>query len=333
MSLIERVDQRAAYVASSPVLQNLEGRLQKHVTTLGGDIGARSHFVPSSLALAEEYIRAAWNEQGYRVATKEYTFDAKTYGLSGKISARNYEVEIQGKTRPEEIVLVGAHYDALEFVPGANDNASSVAALLEISQAFKEVTPDRTVRFVAFVNEEPPFFATPDMGSVVYARGAKLDRDNIVATVVLDELGYYSDEPESQTTTCRGRPVIEPTVGNFIAFVGNRASKDVVDRSATVFNASDQFPSATVIVDGPSMNIGGLNVYNEFPEAAASDHSAFWSYGYPALLVTDTAMFRYPYDHSYGDTPDKVDYPSLALVTNGLVNVIKDLSNAESINQ
>ncbi len=191
------------------------GRLTAHVVALAGEIGERNVWAPAALRQARDFIANAWRSQGYRPTVLEYE-------VAGVISA-NLETARPGRRQPDEIVVVGAHYDSVLGSPGADDNASGVAALLELSGALRDADLDRTVRFVAFVNEEPPFCFTRDMGSAVYARAAGARRDDVRAMVALESIGYYRDAAGTQ----RYPPLLglcHPDRGNFLALVSNLRS-------------------------------------------------------------------------------------------------------------
>jgi len=277
--------------------ETLENRLRLHVHTLAGEIGERNVFRPSALQAAADYITEEWRKQGYAVMPQ-------CYEVLG-VRCANLEVRREGRTRPEEIVLVGAHYDSVRGSPGANDNGSGVAALLEISRRFIQIEPEITVRFVAFVNEEPPFFLWKNMGSLVYARAARRRGDRIRLMVSLEMLGYYSNEPRSQHYPPLFR-FFFPDQAEFIAFVSNLRSRRAMLQAVHAFRAHSNFPLEYV------------TTFAFIPGAAASDHFSFWRQGYPAFMVTDTAYYRYAYYHTAADTPEKLCYESFARVTDGL---------------
>jgi Zn-dependent M28 family amino/carboxypeptidase len=212
-----------------------------------------------------------------------------------------------------EIVVVGAHYDSVMGSPGANDNASGVAALLELAKEFCAAGPRRTLRLVAFVNEEPPFFKTGEMGSLVYARAARAQGEKIVAMVSLETIGYYSEAEGSQEFPFPPLRLLYPTRGNFVAFVGNFASRRLLRRSLAAFREAGAFPAEGLVA--PEWLVG----------VDWSDHWSFWRSGYPAIMITDTAPFRYQHYHSRADTPDKLDYGALARVTTGLREMVEVL--------
>src|SRR5574337_989352 len=280
-------------------------RLRSHVERLAGQIGERNVSRPEALRAAADYIEAEWRCQGYQVVPR-------WYDLSGTQWA-NLEVSRPGSARPDEILLIGAHYDSVRGSPGANDNASGVAALLELSRLFADITPALTVRFVAFVNEEPPFFMTRCQGSVVYAKAVRARGDAIRLMVSLETIGCYSDRRGSQ----RYPPLFRffyPSRANFIAFVSDFRSRTLMHRAVQAFRRNSDFPLEHVAT------------FRFIPGVAWSDHWSFWRRGYPALMVTDTAFYRYPYYHTSQDTPEKLAYPDLARVTAGLAEAFAALA-------
>ncbi len=292
------------------MIADLEGRLKRHVVALAEDIGPRSLYTPDKLKATSDYIRQFWEEAGYQV-------NAQTYKV-GNVLCENLAVEIPGKSTPDEIVLVGAHYDTVSLSPGANDNGSAVAALLEISRLFSETSTNRTLRFVAFANEEPPFFKTSSMGSLVYAKECRKRKDNIVAMVCLETIGYYRDEPKTQNYPFP-LSFFYPDRGNFVAIVGNLQSKPLVQSFSRQFLEESDFP---VECAAPFGFITGVDW---------SDHWSFWKMGYQAIMLTDTALFRYPYYHSMHDTADKLDYQNLARVTYGIYKALVTILAQECI--
>ncbi len=209
--------------------------------------------------------------------------------------------------------MIGAHYDTVSGCPGANDNGTGVAAVLELAQRFSRRPQPRTIRFVAFVNEEPPFFKTAHMGSVVYANAAKARGDRVMAMLSLETMGYYSDERGSQQYPAEIASLY-PDVGNFIGFVANDASAPLLSKARRAFEQRTAFPLQSAAAP------------DEVPGVGWSDQWAFWQAGYPAMMVTDTAPFRYPWYHTAEDTPDKIDYEKLAHVVDGLEAVIESLA-------
>jgi Zn-dependent M28 family amino/carboxypeptidase len=279
--------------------------LVNHVWTLAGEIGERNLWRYQALASAAHYVEATLRNVGYDVKLQAFEVEGKT--------VKNIAVEIVGTARPADILVIGGHYDSVVGCPGANDNASGVAAVLEIARLLAGQRLERTVRFVAFVNEEPPFFQTAHMGSWVYAREARARGEQIVGMVSLETLGYYTDTAQSQQYPFPFG-VFYPRVGNFIGFVGNMASRRLVRRSIASFRRHTAFPSEGIAAPGWLIGIGW------------SDHWAFWQQGYAAMMVTDTAPFRYAPYHTRTDTPDKLDYDRTARVVSGLARVVVELA-------
>ncbi len=282
----------------------LADRLRGHVSHLALEIGQRNIFRPHALHAAADYIRSEWLAQGYAVNSQCYQ--------AREVESENLEVSRPGKTKPQEIVLVGAHYDTVTGSPGADDNASGIAALLELSRLFACVETERTLRFVAFTNEEPPFFFWGQMGSAVYARTAKARGEKIRLMISLEMLGAYSDQPGSQ-----GYPPFlkhfYPDRGNFIAMVSNRASREELCQLVAAFQAHSDFP------------VESLATFEFVPGVAWSDHLSFWRQGYPAVMVTDTAFYRNVAYHTATDTPEKLNYPAMARVVEGLFHALRVL--------
>lgn len=280
--------------------------LKHHVTTLATECGQRNIVHAQGLTKAANYITGALTKMGYQVLRQEYRVKG--------ITCANLEVIRHGSDKPDDIIVVGAHYDSVIDSPGANDNGSGVAVTLELARAFTRFQTRRTVRFVFFVNEEPPFFNTDKMGSYVYTHRARQQGDNINLAIILETIGYYSEEPESQLYP-RFLKFLYPDRGNFVAFVSNLGSRAALKQVHGLFRKNSAFPAHRIAA--PAF----------VPGVALSDHSAFWLHGYDAIMVTDTAPYRYPFYHSSKDTPDKLQYFPFAQVTMGLINAIAEFAN------
>ena len=287
--------------------RTLAQELHSHVQMLAGQIGERNVFHHDRLVMAADYIRTTLAGAGYEVRLQPYE-------VAGKI-CENIEAEVRGGKRPDDIIVIGAHYDSVQGSPGANDNASGVAATLALARAFAEATPARTLRFVSFANEEPPLFQTEHMGSRVYAMRSRERGENIILMLSLETIGYYSDEPGSQHLLFPLN-LIYPSTGNFIAFVSNVENGFLVRQLVGSFRQQAKFPSE-----------GGA-LWDLIPGVGWSDHWAFWKEGYPAVMVTDTAPFRYPAYHLPADRPELVHYERMARVVSGLRAVIVEIANA-----
>jgi hypothetical protein len=289
----------------SPEEVALQARLERHVGVLAGDIGQRNIWHRTGLEAAATYIEGVLAEQGYAVTNQAFRVNG--------VTVKNLEAERGGRSAPGEIVVVGAHYDSVIGSPGANDNASGVAALLEMARILGTQDLARTVRFVAFVNEEPPFFRTEEMGSRLYASRARQRGERIAAMLSIETIGYYSEDPRSQHYPFPFS-LFYPDTADFIGFVGNMASRDLVRRAIGTFRAHTPFPSEGIAAPEWITGIGW------------SDHASFWREGYPAIMITDTALFRYAHYHTPEDTPDKITYARMTRVVTGITRVIVELA-------
>jgi len=271
----------------------LAERLRRHVFTL-----AKSER-NTDLETPARYIEGAFAAHG--LTSKLQTFE------SGGRNVNNVEVS---PPDPAAIV-VGAHYDTVPGSPGADDNASAVAALIELAGLLrKERLP---IRFVAFANEELPYHMGPEMGSWVSARRSREQAEPLRGMISLEMLGCYRDEPGSQ----RYPPplnLIYPNRGNFIAFVGDVGARALVHQAIASFRRNARFPSEGVAA--PAF----------VPGIMRSDHASFRDQGFPAFMVTDTAYNRNPRYHKASDTPDTLDYERMARVTLALAAVLRDLA-------
>ena len=283
--------------------------LEEHVRKLAEEIGERNVSRPTELGRAADHIEATLRAAGLGVRRQGYEVGMKT--------CHNIEAEIPGEG--QEIIVVGAHYDSVIGCPGANDNATGVAALLALAELLAQderlraAQLPRTIRLVAFVNEEPPFFQTDLMGSLVYAKECRRRGDRITGMLSLETMGFYSEEPGSQSYPFPFS-LFYPSTGNFIGFVGDFSSRAFVRRVVESFRRHARFPSEGGAPPG------------FVPGVSWSDHWSFSKQGFPAVMVTDTAPFRYAHYHTAEDTADKIDYERLARVVSGLEKVILELA-------
>lgn len=299
----------SSYAGALPPLTEgqraLADELRREVEVLAGRIGERNVTQYTELQATAEHLR-------HELEAVEYEVTEQTYTVGGRTCV-NLSAEIRGAERSGEIVVIGAHYDTVWDCPGANDNGTGVAATLALARALRPSKPARTLRFVFFTNEEPPHFQTQRMGSWVYAKACRERAEDIVAMVSLETIGYYSDSPGSQHYP-PPFGMLYPSTGNFIAFVGNYGSRRLVRRAVGAFRRHASFPSEGGAVPSFITGVGW------------SDQWSFWQEGYPALMVTDTAPFRYPHYHQATDTPDRIDYDRTARVVEGLRSVVEDLA-------
>jgi len=282
--------------------------LRRDLEELSTLVGERSTARPRGLERAAGWIEERLASLGLAVSRQEYEADG--------VTVANLEVQRTGRDRPGEIVVVGAHYDSVRGSPGANDNASGVAAALALAEAFADRTPARTLRFVFFVNREAPHFRTDAMGSLVYARRCERRGEDVVAMLSLDSLAYYDDAEDSQHLPA-AVALFYPSRGDFLAVVGDRASGDLVDEVEALLEESGPVPVESGSAPG------------DWPGIGWSDHWAFWQCGYPAVVVTDTGDFRDPEYHRWADTPGRLDVSDLASVVEALERAIAGLATTE----
>jgi hypothetical protein len=292
----------------APSEEELAAALRDDVGELAGRIGERNFREHRALERASDWLEARLRATGLAFARQTYRVGAAPF--------HNLELELRGAARPDDVVVVGAHYDSVIGCPGANDNGTGTAALLALARALAADRPARTLRFVAFTNEEPPHFQTPDMGSFVYARRCRERGEKVAAMLSLETIGCYSDREGTQSYP---PPVsfFYPSRGNFIAFVADRGSRALVRRVVRLFRERVSFPSE------------GASLPSWITGVGWSDQWSFWRHGYPGVMVTDTAPFRYPHYHTPDDTPDKIDYACTARVVAGLAGVVRALAAAE----
>jgi len=282
--------------------------LSKTLHILARDIGKRNHLNPSGLKKAINYIKYEFEKFGYSVDTQVYKAD------SVDMDFENIIVTVPGTTDKDSIIVIGAHYDTFGETPGADDNGSAVGVLLELARLFKDIKTTKTLRFVAFANEEPPFFKTNDMGSMRYAKMCKTLGENIEAMVCLESVGYYSDKPQSQNYP-HVLKFFYPNTGNFLSMVSNMPSMKLLNKSAASFRSASKIPIETLWAPATLVNAITL-----------SDQWAFWKCGYKAIMLCDTAFFRTPHYHTTQDTVEKLDYNKMADVVDGSKQILIDLA-------
>jgi hypothetical protein len=294
----------------SPEERALAASLEAHVRALAEAIGERRIGHGDSLDQAREYVSSTLRRAP---GVREGQVRAEDVGPEG-YHAKNVVLEVPG--RQTTLVVVGAHYDSAIGAPGADDNATGAAAVLELARRFSARRLEKTIRFVLFANEEPPYFQREGMGSLTHARSARARGEGISAMLSLESLGYYSDAERSQQYPW---PIgmLYPERGNFVAFVGDLGSRSLVRNSVGAFRAGVSFPSEAAALPA------------RIPGVGWSDHWAFWESGYPALMVTDTAPYRNPRYHEATDRLAGIDCLKLARVTLGLEHVIERLATGD----
>jgi len=292
--------------AATPTEVDLAARLRVHVAELADAIGPRDLRVhPDALGRAADYVAGRFRSIGLAV-------DEQRYGV-GDGTARNVVATLEGSSSARQTIVIGAHYDTVPETPGADDNASGVAALLEVARLMAGDSPARAIRFVAFANEEPPYYHTDDMGSVRYARSLEASREDVVAMVSLEMLGYYDAHAGTQHYPALLASAYSDT-GDFVAVVGKVGSGDLVRRCVRILRERGSLPAEGAVLPASLPGVGW------------SDHWSFWRSGYPAVMITDTGHFRNPSYHEPTDIPESLDYDRLARAVEGIAAVVRGLA-------
>lgn len=276
-------------------------RLEAHVRKLSVDFYPRSFEHPAKLERTAAYIEAQFKDAGAQVSIQDVVVDAERYknvvARFGPASGR--------------LLVIGAHYDSHGATPGADDNASGIAGLLELAHLLGQSAPTRPVELVAYTLEVPPHFRSPHMGSVWHARALKEAGRDVEFMLSLETIGYFSDSPGSQAYPLAAMKLGYPDRGNFIALVGQFGDFGLSRLLKGVMSGASELPVY-------SLNAPGLVQGVDF-----SDHRSYWAQGYPAMMVTDTAFMRNPNYHRVGDTFDKLDYKRMSLVVQAVYAVAK----------
>ena len=276
------------------------------VLILSETIGQRSWKDLGKLARSANFIEERFRSSGCETLRQPFTFRGNTY--------HNIITEIQGRdSETDGMLVVGAHYDSCEGTPGADDNASGVAGLLELARLTKEKPLKRTVRYVAYCLEEPPAYGTKHMGSYVHAESLHKEGARVFGMISLEMLGYYCDEEGSQYYPSSLFRPFYPSTGNFITFVGNFSSRGFSNSVKSAFTSVSSFP------------VEALNGFSIIPGVDFSDHRNYWKFGFPAFMITDTAFYRNPNYHEISDLPNTLDYDRLALLTKALYETLRSV--------
>lgn len=279
----------------------ISDHLKEHVEYLAQKIGQRSPGYYSNLEQARAYIERRLGEIEYQLEHDLFQVDGRWY--------RNVIVEKKGHLEADEIFLVGAHYDTVPETPGADDNASGVAVLLELARLLVGMKPKITVRLVAFTLEEPPYFRSPSMGSLIHARRCRQQKERIMGMVSLEMVGYYSDRRDSQAYPLPVMGWFYPSQGNFLAVAGNFRSRHLVRKVVNKLTHE-----CTIKVESTALPF--------VPAVGLSDHWSFWQAGYAALMITDTSFFRNPNYHLPSDLPETLDYERMRELVCALAKVL-----------
>ncbi len=282
---------------------SLDIRLERIVNVLARDIGPRSWQQRDRLDRAAGFIAGEFQAAGYGPRDQEFLFRGELF--------RNVIAELPGTGPSAQSLVIGAHYDTVETTPGADDNASGVACLLELARMLSGMRLKGTVRFAAFVLEEPPAYRTEGMGSYHYAESLKESGIPIHGMICLEMVGYFNDRPGSQSYPLPFFRLTYPSAGNYISFVGNVKSRDFTRSMARAFQSGTDL--RVVTLNAPAVVVG----------IDFSDHWSFNKFGYDALMVTDTAFYRNPHYHSGSDKPETLDYGRMAKVVEGLAAAVE----------
>jgi len=281
-------------------------RLRAHTEALATRIGERNRQEYEPLVSAREYVVAQLEAAGYAPEILAYDFDGDSFA--------NIEAVHEG---PEPSVVIGAHYDSAEGSPGGNDNASGVAVLIELARELKSRPLGGAVRFVAFTNEEPPYFNTGlGMGSAVYVNGLAARSIEVRAMLSLDSVGYYDSRPGSQNLP----PILSwlyPSMGDYIAVVGEYSQRSLVRSVVEELRKAER------------LKVEGLAVWGAVPGITWSDHRSFTRKGIPAVLVTDTATKRDPFYHTRRDTPERLDHERMSRLVTALARAVETLARSQ----
>ena len=279
-------------------------RLKRDVEFLCGDLAPRRHAPQDNLDRTAEWIADEFRSAGLEVEYQDYEL------AEGRF--RNVIGFREGLLADAPVRVIGAHYDVFGSFPGADDNASGVAVLLELVRTLPPAPPRRGQYFVAFSTEEPPFFSTEGMGSHVFARKLHEEGRQVDLMIALDLVGYFTDAPGSQRFPVPGMSLLYPRTGNFLAVVGDFRSGKSLKRVKL---------SMAQVTDLPIRSFRGPAA---LPGVLWSDHRSFREFDMPGVLLTDTAHMRYPWYHTENDTPDKLDYERMAKIVRGLHAIVLD---------
>ncbi|MGB5874970.1 MAG: M28 family peptidase [Bacteroidota bacterium] len=280
-------------------------RLERHVRLMAERFAPRDYKHADNLDSVAAYIRGEFERTGGRVSEQAYEVGGNTY--------RNVILQLGPDT--EERIVVGAHYDAAREFSGADDNASGTAGLIELAHLLDNTTLPMTVELVAYTLEEPPFFRTDKMGSVLHAKSLQERGISVRMMISVEMIGYFSDEESSQHYPSSFLSLFYPTEGNFIVVIGDLGSLSDVRRVKLSMHRAMELPVYSM--NAPPSLVAGIDW---------SDHLSYWERGYPAVMVNNTAFLRDLSWHTDTDTPDRLDYERMATVVVGLYEAVLDLA-------
>ena len=280
--------------------------LHEHVRKLSVDFAPRSYQNKHNIARCADYIRKHFQAAGAVVSSQEYTASSATY--------ENIVAHFGPETGRR--VIVGAHYDACDTTPGADDNASGIAGLLELARLIgaEQSPPTLRLDLVAYCTEEPPHFAGTEMGSFQHAQWLAKENVEVAAMICLEMIGYFTDEPNSQSYPLPAFKLIYPSTGNFIGIVGNTQQRDLLAAVKHAMSGASDLPVYSAAI--PS----------SVPGVDFSDHRSYWHFKFPAIMITDMAFYRNTAYHTESDTHDRLDYARMANVVRGVYQAVHVLA-------
>jgi Zn-dependent M28 family amino/carboxypeptidase len=296
------VAQPAVKAISSPDTAIDASALERHVRMLAHTLAPRSYEHPANLEDAGDYVLAEFARLGLATDVQEYQVNGRGY--------RNVIARLGPTKGP--LIVIGAHYDACGDTPGADDNASGVAGLLELARALAAHPPRQPVELVAYTLEEPPFFRTEDMGSYRHAQALAAQGREVKLMLSLEMIGYFRDSPRSQRYPVGALKLLYPDQGNFIALVGAYRDFGDMRRVKGLFKGASALP------------VTSINAPESVQGVDFSDHASYWRFKMPAIMVTDTAFLRNDNYHEAGDTPETLDYRRMAQVVRGVFAVAQE---------
>ncbi len=304
-------------VVSQPILSHNDPsavtvdpeRLAAHVSVLSEQYSPRSYEYHENLGKCADYIRRQFAEMGGMLSNQLYDIYGTTY--------ENVILTFPGIDTTR--VVVGAHYDACGDTPGADDNASAVAGLIELARLLADVELQHTVELIAYCTEEPPYFATDHMGSAHHAAMLREQGVEVRAMIALEMIGYFSDEKGSQQYPMALLRLFYPSRGNFIGVVGNTKQRELTRRIKRSMRGATDLP------------VRSISIPSFVPGVDFSDHRSFWAQGFPAVMITDTAFYRNKMYHGDGDTADRLDYERMSQVVVGVFEAVTGLAKSRSV--
>ncbi|NOY44337.1 MAG: M20/M25/M40 family metallo-hydrolase [Deltaproteobacteria bacterium] len=292
-------------VGSGPAGSPTAKALRRHVEHLTVRIGSRSVGEPEALGQARDYITETLGQAGFEARLQAVPYAGRIY--------HNVIAAVPG-SESGELVVVGAHYDTVWGTPGADDNGSAVAVLLEVARALAETRPRHPVELAFFTLEEPPVFPSRSMGSSVYAAALREAGRSVRAMICLEMVGYYQGSKGGQSFPFPFMGWFYRSTPDFVAVIGNWSSRGLAGEVAGAFREAAHLPVET------------LALGRFVPGVDFSDHRWFWAMGWPAVMVTDTAFYRNPHYHRSTDTIDTLDFGAMAELVKGLVRAVRGLA-------